>query len=171
MPVHANSSEPACTRTLLQQKNCLPPNMLATLLRLLFLAPGFTLFSASKSALFCRTKATAQSLERGSLRVDDLRKVREGKFLPELCVKKNWSDSRKHHPGIIIIKIIILWGSHGFSALICQEKLFSALIRELRRSSPFCGDPARSLMQCWSRSSDSTDPSDLPFWEVPEFRP
>ena len=48
------------------------------------------LFSASKSALFCRAKGTAQSLERGSLRMDLSTKF--GKEIPSRNLRKKRSE-------------------------------------------------------------------------------
>ena len=50
-------------------------------------------FLSSRSALFCRVKDTAQSLERGSFRMN-LSQSSGRKFLPEICV---WI-SRVHKP-------------------------------------------------------------------------
>ena len=49
----------------------------------------FALFSASKSALFCRAKGIAQSLERGSLRMDLSTKF--GKEIPSRNLRKRRS--------------------------------------------------------------------------------
>ena len=66
------------------------PALLATPLPLLFWAP-FALFSPSKSAWFCRAKATTQSLERGSFRTDLSTKFR--KEIPSRNLYENRSDA------------------------------------------------------------------------------
>ena len=68
------------------------PSLVATPLPPLFSAPSrpflplVALFSPSKRALICRAKGTAQSLEKGSFRVDVSSKF--GKEIPEIYVKK-----------------------------------------------------------------------------------
>ena len=60
-----------------------------------FLGTFFTLFSPSKSALFCRQGDTAQSLERGSFRMDLSTKF--GKEIPSRNLRKKRSETPAHN--------------------------------------------------------------------------